>query len=375
MENKYLLMRAIESNDLEKVREMLKQDISIMEGRAPHKTTPLNEAIFKGHNEIAKELLKAGVNIEEDGGRVDNKRTALMAAASFGNIEMVRVLLDAGAKVNAGEGDQGTALHLDFMFHDEIVDTLLEAGANIEATNSVNQTPLLRAAEGGCGPMVIHLVKAGANVNAVEDHGVTSLIHMAYHQDLDAVNALLKAGANIPSTILYDVVMGGADPEVLKVFLKAGISVHEKCKGNRLLYAIADGDTLPDPEGVKVLMDAGVDIYDGIINELVSVSVDWDKCITELAELISIFIDAGIDINAKDSMGDTVLLDAALQDQAIEVIEVLLQAGADPKVKNRKDETPLNIVVKTWHNSPKKTKAIVMLAEAEVKTQVVSAAN
>ena len=66
-----------------------------------------------------------------------NQATVLHFAAGFNSsTEVVRVLIEAGADVNALDSDQDSALHLASEMNPEIVPVLLEAGATVNLLDS-----------------------------------------------------------------------------------------------------------------------------------------------------------------------------------------------------------------------------------------------
>jgi len=68
---------------------------------------------------------------------------AIAWAAAKGNTEIVELLLDGGADVNASNADRHGALHLAaFLGHAEVVDLLLKKGANPLARGNLNDTAL-----------------------------------------------------------------------------------------------------------------------------------------------------------------------------------------------------------------------------------------
>ena len=82
---------------------------------------------------------------------------------------------------------------------------LIDAGANLEATDALSKTPLHEAAANGYPELLSLLIQSGANVNATNINGYTPL-HEATSIPLapgyagsavDCVDLLLKAGAAV----------------------------------------------------------------------------------------------------------------------------------------------------------------------------------
>ena len=69
---------------------------------------------------------------------------------------------------------------------------LTDAGADIEARNSLGRSPLLVACENGNISEVKMLVEAGAGVRATDNEGDTCLI-LAAHLDVPRLCAILQA--------------------------------------------------------------------------------------------------------------------------------------------------------------------------------------
>jgi len=162
--------------------------------------TPLREAAWYGHKEIAELLLDKGTDVNAKGGPVG--RTPLHEAALRGHKEIAELLIANGADVNAK--DNYGATPLDWAIDDEIADLirnhggktgeewtalidaaadgnievvkqLLAAGANVNAKNKWGGTPLHWAARGGHKEIVELLIAKGVNVNAKDDEGETPL--------------------------------------------------------------------------------------------------------------------------------------------------------------------------------------------------------
>ena len=109
---------------------------------------------------------------------VDNP---LLDAARRGEVEVVRSLLDGGADVNAARGDGLTALHAAAeRGHLDVAKLLISAGAELDAGTRIGRyTPLHLAGRSGHGRVVGALVEAGADVNATTSNTGVTPVHLA----------------------------------------------------------------------------------------------------------------------------------------------------------------------------------------------------
>lgn len=97
--------------------------------------------------------------------------TALMLAAWKNRSQAVRWLLERGARPNRAER-QWTALHYaSFAGHAGLVDTLLAAGADINARSTNGSTVVMMAAREGHADLAKRLLEAGANPALKNDYG------------------------------------------------------------------------------------------------------------------------------------------------------------------------------------------------------------
>ena len=77
------------------------------------------------------------------------------------------------------------------------VHTLLQAGADVNATNKKGYTAIHYASERNYGDCLDILLQAGANVNTVDNSGSTALHSAAFRGDCTFVKKLLYAGADV----------------------------------------------------------------------------------------------------------------------------------------------------------------------------------
>jgi ankyrin repeat protein len=122
-------------------------------------------------------LLEAGAKVNEPDDLGDY---FLTVACHRLEPDSVRLLLDSGANPNVRNADRDTPLlcAIDYVEHDpekavQIVQQLVEAGADLEARGYMDKTPFLKACSRSSVQMVKKLVELGADHRAVvEDDGV-----------------------------------------------------------------------------------------------------------------------------------------------------------------------------------------------------------
>ena len=88
--------------------------------------------------------MTAGANVDQ--GRLDGGWTPLMSGAEYGHVEVVEALMEAGADLERTAVDGTTALSWAVIQgQPEVVRVLLGGGANLHHTGSKGVTPLMMA--------------------------------------------------------------------------------------------------------------------------------------------------------------------------------------------------------------------------------------
>ena len=122
----------------------------------------------------------------------------LVTAARAGQIKRVRTLLDSGADANATNRGGWTALvYASSRGDTEAVQSLLNAGADVDRSNrelGKGRTPLIYAARGGHLVTARILLEAGADANA-DREGMTPLKMATSRSQTSMVQFLQEAGA------------------------------------------------------------------------------------------------------------------------------------------------------------------------------------
>jgi ankyrin repeat protein len=131
--------------------------------------------------------------------------TPLMRAARGHDLDFIALLLEAGASATARQDDGSGVLHVmagarparsdaDLAVQRDVLDTLLAAGAELEAVGTDGQTPLHRAARGGNASFVNALFERGARLDARDKDGLTpyDLVAAPGRSNNPEIAALLK---------------------------------------------------------------------------------------------------------------------------------------------------------------------------------------
>lgn len=134
----------------------------------PGDSTGLTKAVLSKQIENVKSLLDQGIKPDQ---RDKNCYTPLIWAASNGDYEIVKLLLDSGADINAFNRDGHTALTFTVLNiglvlnegrHIDVIELLIERGADINWKSKMEGTPLKIAEDFDLKEVGEILKKAGA---------------------------------------------------------------------------------------------------------------------------------------------------------------------------------------------------------------------
>lgn len=321
---------AVRGDDLPTV-ELLVRSGANVNAASRYGMTPLMFAAQNGDARIAAALLKAGAN---PNATLPEGETALMKAARTGNVDTIKLLAETGAKIDAREQWQGqTALMWAAAQNNAAaVKALIELGADKNARSNLlsfpefkfetsgmvvtvlprgGWTPLMYAARDGAKDAVAALADAKADLNASDPDGTTALMYAIINAHFDTAAALIEKGA---------------DPNVAD------------STGTTALYSAVDMHTMgpmlsrPSPKLVDKL---------------------------DAADVVRVLIQHGANVNARlkrpiigrhhtptgdASLGEgTTPLARAAKSNDLQLMRLLLDAGADPKL-TLKDRTTVLMI-------------------------------
>jgi ankyrin repeat protein len=270
-------------------------------------------------------------------------KTALHYAASAGNYPLVQLLVRGGADVSA-KGEDTTALHFaagSRTDSSEIVQLLLEQGAEIDAPDYFRDTALHKATREGNQQIIRILLDRGASLEKLESHRSTALHIAVGRGDLDTVQLLLDRGASLEeidsdrSTALHIAVKRG-DLDTVQLLLDRGASLEEvdSDRSTALHIAVKRGDL----DTVQLLLDRGASLEEVDSDRSTALHIAVGRGDLDTVQLL---LDRGASLEEVDSDGSTAL-HIAVEGGDLDTVQLLLDKGADIQPKNNRGKTALH---------------------------------
>ncbi len=271
-----LIIDAILRNDLEKLQNLDEsgENLENLEtGR-----TPLFWAAVLGHAKIVDYLIRRGANVNF--AESESGNTALLAAASQGNAESIQALIHAGAELaiqnKAGETILTAAVRGNNL---ELTQFLVSTGRHhgidlVSITPKLLHLALVKQLRRGVEKqdVVEFLIEVGANINERDERGTTPLMLAARIGGSETIKFLLEKGANLnvkdnfgENCLWVALNAGRIDTFTTLVNANADVELRNR-DGHTLLASAIDR---MHPELVECLLDAGANAdakssYDGI---------------------------------------------------------------------------------------------------------------
>lgn len=287
-------------------------------------------ATICGDLEFIRECVIQGYDVNAP--RPKFGKTPLMYAAIHGQVEVVLELLEAGAnpdqKIRTNEDKGATALMLAAgMSKSEhlgyVIRLLSEAGADLNAFDNTARNALMWAIDRESPSMLAieSLIEGGADPDARDSHGRTTLMFLQRF-----INSSFS---------------GRACEEIGGRLLEAGAS-EEGLEQIGLNQAIDRADI----EEVRRLIREGVDV-NHLCEEVTPLTL---AAAGGQLEIVRVLLEAGADVNLRDDDEEFTPLIGAAYDGHIEIVEVLLDAGANVKTSIPEDGTALDYAREGGHS-------------------------
>lgn len=192
-------------------------------------------------------LIEAGANIDETN---VHGVSIFMRIVSADHINIVRMLIEKNKKLlNITDSFKITALMYAFQrINIEMIQLLIEMGADLEADSPGGYTVLISAAAYGYTSIVKLLLKKGANIDAQTDEGKTALMCSAERGYTGIMELLLNRGANIDvpnedNLTVRDYIIAHGKLEMLKLLVKKNLITQNELDANLTKATIENKST------------------------------------------------------------------------------------------------------------------------------------
>ncbi|XP_075224988.1 uncharacterized protein LOC142326397 [Lycorma delicatula] len=329
---------------------------------------------------MIQRLIDRGGNINHTD--VRHVSPLLQSITSKRNVNFIKEILEMGADVNEiCDHARNSILHItvsNFCSGDniEVIKLLIDSGAHINAENLHHELPLMKLPLNADEDLWLELIKGRLYIYqytvqySLSDNFLTKVVSKTSRikQFLDILydnRFPIDTMNKICNRLLYLALNHNSCVDCITEIINNGVNVNEMSYINidvnhkALLIALKRNR---DKEIISTLIDIGADIntideYEHeltpllfainnnytveIINKLINFGADVNKCdfygVTPLMyaiknnsnEVIGGLINAGADVNAVDKSGRTILLHAVIFHNDQDVINLLIQKGAD----------------------------------------------
>src|SRR5262245_7529464 len=386
---------AVRSNDAETVQLLLRSGANAKTANR-YGVTPLSLAATNGNADMIETLIKSGA---DPNAALPEGETVLMTAARTGNADAVKALIAHGANVNAKEKwqEQSALMFAASENNAAAVKALVEAGADMNVHSKVwnfpeyryetngmavfqlprgGWTALMFAARQNATEAAAALADLKADLNAMDPDGTSALQLAILNVHYDLATMLLSKGAdpnvadNSGMTALYAAVdmrspagmMTRPNPklsaeidasEMVKILLLRGANPNLRLKKpiigrhNNLVgdTSLGEGTTAlmrsaktSDLPVMRLLLDGGADPTLTLKDRTTAAMV------TNSLEAIKLLVEHGVDVNAFNTNGQTIVHNAAARG-ANGIIQYVAERGARLDKKDKQGRTPLDIAL------------------------------
>ncbi|KAL6833705.1 ankyrin repeat-containing domain protein [Trichoderma sp. SZMC 28015] len=331
---------------------------------------------MKEAEECVRVLIEAGADVnatmESDYPRTNRNVTPLHLAVQktsttfgyWGSLDkseeiLTKVLLAAGADPNVRTDKGNTPMHIANTEKPQLIDMLVEHGADINARNAWGRTPLLE--------IIMHM-------------GASSSVFDRLKPDAHTFNKLVDLGADVHATDqngdnLFHHIMSSigffSDKEFLPLIrrlINSGVDLNQRNrKGHPPLWKYnLPAPTDSDEELLRVLVEAGMDV--NACDEEKGETILWviGRGFQKNLNTMQMFIRLGADPKVSDKDGRSLLHDAAKEKQDASWFRYLISVGADPEVLDAGGNTLIHSVLRSTYEDRKLPEIMQVLVDAGV---------
>ncbi len=313
-----------------------------MTGANPHSLTPLQYAAGRGNLRMARSLIAAGANVNDEAG---SGRTPLHYALA-GYFDMARLLIEEGADVNFRDAEGASPLDdAAWSGNLDAAALVIAHGARLNDPDArTGATPLNEAAFRGHAGLVRYMLQFHPDVTVADHRGRTPLENAIRMGKEDAAVLLLDAQPSAQRTTQFlgatmEAAIGSDQALVVEALLRLGLNVNEALpSGYTPLDAAAFGGA---SKTAQILLQKGANPSlagrDG--------TTPLDDAASKGFDSIAVML---LDAGANSGTGAAALYSAAAAGH-LTTVKLLLDRGANPSSCGANGKTPYEIAVANGH--------------------------
>ncbi|KAK7709647.1 hypothetical protein SLS63_013162 [Diaporthe eres] len=282
-------------------------------GRAPDLGVPFHSTTILENKKVLQDLLKydkwnMNEKVEESG------KNPLHLAVELELPGAVESLIEAGADLNPKDDSKRTPLHLAAEVGSvQVVEMLYKAGADLNATDEEKKTPLYLAAAMNRPQIIEFLLERNADANLQVRDNRTALFEASFQGNIEAVTVLLKEGR--------------------KWNIKVDLANE---RGWTPLHAAYD-----QPDITKMLLKNGADpeqVTSSSNSTALAMASFWDESL----EVVRYHLEFKANPNNPDIDGETAVHRSVLGG-SLRVLQLLIDHSAQLNVPRKDKSTPLHL--------------------------------
>jgi ankyrin repeat protein len=348
-----LLAAASDAPDWETFKLLIEAGADVNQ-KSEHGFTPFLYAVSQRMTtEVLGSLLAAGAELN-----AVNKmgKTALMMAAEDRNTQLVEFLIDSGAE--PGIEDEGGKKLWDYVQKYELTYgmelynriKILSGEENADFAEKVTAEELFEIMEYvSINPQTImNYIKSGGDVNVINGKGDTLLILAGISAEYPKVfELLISAGADVNAvnkigmTPVFAAIYNQLEkPDLIKLLVDAGadININDNNGLTPLILALSRNKS---PAIINLLLNEEV-VNQSEQNGWTPLMVASGNQNPEMTKIIPMLLNAGAEIDIRNSNGLTALRIATEHQPNIDILSLLVSAGADASITDNTGRSALD---------------------------------
>ncbi|XP_067653215.1 serine/threonine-protein phosphatase 6 regulatory ankyrin repeat subunit B-like [Haliotis asinina] len=338
-----ILHSACHGGNVKIVTYILMQNIVDINCKGDEEMTAVLIAAYHAKKEAFDNLVKRGADlsvIDEDGDNI------LHLACRGGNVKIVNyILMQSIVNINAKNNNGETPVMITANSGDrEAFDILARKGADLSVIDNKGDNILHWACRGGNVKIVTYiLLENCVDINCKGNEGKTPVLIAAYHGKNEAFDILVKRGADLSvidingDNILHSACRGGNVKIVTYILMQNIVDIN--CKGDEEMTPVLIATYHAKHEAFDILVnkEADLSVIDENGDNILHLACRGGH--VKIANYI--LMQSIVDINAKNSKGETPVLLAARCAKR-EVFDNLVRKGADLSVIDEDDDNILH---------------------------------